>query len=165
MTLATDWQGENPAGWWLSEKLRGCRAYWDGSRLWSRGGKVITALEWFTRDLPTVPLDGEIYAGRCKVETTSRLAVQYGRFTRRCRFVAFDAPSVAGTWNERMEAAQRAWRDCVEFRLCFSRHDLIATMRDVQAKGGEGLVIRNPKVSRYEVGRTHNTLKVKYVVG
>src|SRR5215212_8733282 len=35
--LAETWDGQlDPKGWWLSEKLDGVRAYWDGKQLLSR---------------------------------------------------------------------------------------------------------------------------------
>lgn len=164
MTLGRDWQGEDPSGWFVSEKLDGCRAYWDGARLWTRGGHVINAPSWFTRKLPSgVHLDGEIFAGRGRFEE-ARLAVQYGRWTRRCRFVAFDCPSASGTWAKRMAVADSQYGDVVAVKVCQDRSSLIADLNRVQLRGGEGLVIRNPRTDRYEVGRTTNTLKVKYVV-
>src|SRR5215218_9562054 len=37
LLLAETWDGQaDPAGWWLSEKLDGVRAYWDGTRFLSR---------------------------------------------------------------------------------------------------------------------------------
>src|SRR6185436_12194449 len=37
--LAESWDGLlDPSGWWLSEKLDGVRAYWDGTKLLSRLG-------------------------------------------------------------------------------------------------------------------------------
>src|SRR5947208_15816586 len=30
LLLAETWDGSDPAGWWLSEKLDGVRAYWSG---------------------------------------------------------------------------------------------------------------------------------------
>lgn len=78
-------------GWWMSEKLEGQRAFWDGgvtrgrakasvpwantdkdsryveepisTGLWSRYGHVINAPDWFLDSLPNSPLDGELYAG------------------------------------------------------------------------------------------------------
>lgn len=158
MTLARHYDGEAVTGWLASEKLDGCRAYWDGSRLWTRGGNVIEAPAWFTRDLPArVHLDGEVYAGRGRFEE-ARLAVQNGRFTRRCRFVAFDAPNVSAAWPVRRAAAGmhcetvRPWR--VE-----SMRQLNIRLRAIQARGGEGVVLRNPAVLAYETGRTRNLLK------
>ena len=60
MTLGTDYTPDvNPVGWLVSEKLNGCRAYWDGSQFWTRGGNVIAAPDWFIDGLPAVHLDGE----------------------------------------------------------------------------------------------------------
>lgn len=43
MMHGQDWRGEDLAGWYAAEKLDGCRAYWDGTTLWSRGGLAIKA--------------------------------------------------------------------------------------------------------------------------
>jgi DNA ligase-1 len=29
---------EDPTGWYMSEKLDGVRAYWDGEQFWSKNG-------------------------------------------------------------------------------------------------------------------------------
>ena len=33
-----DWNNEDPKGWFMSEKLDGIRAYWDGTQFWSKRG-------------------------------------------------------------------------------------------------------------------------------
>jgi DNA ligase-1 len=163
-TLLRDWQGQNPSGWYQSEKLDGVRAYFDGARLWTRGGHLITAPAWFTRRLPAgVHLDGEIYAGRSRFEEARR-AVQYGQWTRRCRFVAFDCPQAAGTYAQRIAAAESHYADVVAVKVCPDRASLITDLNRIQSRGGEGLVIRSPHADRYEAGRTSNSLKVKYIV-
>jgi len=50
--------------YWVSEKLDGVRAYWDGERFWSRGGNEYRAPDWFTEGFPDVPMDGELWMGR-----------------------------------------------------------------------------------------------------
>src|SRR5680860_547118 len=40
-------QGAPLADYWVSEKLDGVRAYWDGERLWSRRGNPFQAPDWF----------------------------------------------------------------------------------------------------------------------
>jgi DNA ligase-1 len=80
------------AGWFLSEKYDGQRAYWDGgvtrglychevpfantakdgirvnppkaTGLWSRYGKAVQAPAWWLDEMPKFPLDGELYMGR-----------------------------------------------------------------------------------------------------
>src|SRR5689334_6705459 len=60
--LAERWDNEaDLAGWWMSEKLDGVRAYWDGTQFLSRLGNVYVAPEWFVAGLPSTPLDGELW--------------------------------------------------------------------------------------------------------
>lgn len=164
MTLGTDWTGQDPAGWWISEKLDGCRAYWDGARFWTRGGNVIQAPAWFIDGLPDCHLDGELWAGRGGF-TVARVATQTGRWNAAVRFAVFDAPMATGTWSARMDAARASLRTplaaCVEFRACIDRVDMGREFCRVTQAGGEGLILRNPAAVGYEVGRTANLLKVK----
>src|SRR5438552_3976778 len=48
LLLAEKWDNvTDPTGWWLSEKLDGVRAYWDGSQIVSRQGNLYHAPDWF----------------------------------------------------------------------------------------------------------------------
>ena len=63
--LAHRWDQEvDIKGWWMSEKLDGVRGYWTGNMLISRSGNPFHVPEWFTRDFPSTPLDGELWIGR-----------------------------------------------------------------------------------------------------
>ena len=44
-------QGMALEGYWVSEKLDGVRAYWNGEHLISKGGYVINAPAWFVREI------------------------------------------------------------------------------------------------------------------
>lgn len=167
MSHGRDWQGEDLAGWYLSEKFRGIRAWWDGSRLWTRGGNVIAAPVEFTNALPPgIHLDGEVWAGREPIETKARLAARFGgrHWTPAVRFVAFDAPQAAGDWLDRMAAAKRALAGCpvaevVNVTLCQSTEHAIDLLREIQAAFGEGIVARRPGVP-FSRGRSADILKV-----
>ena len=55
----------NPKGWWISEKLSGVRAYWNGEDFFTRTGTRIHAPGIFKEGLPAnVHLDGEPWIGR-----------------------------------------------------------------------------------------------------
>jgi DNA ligase-1 len=113
MTIGSDYPGGvEPTGWLVSEKLNVCRAYFDGSQFWTRGGNVIAVPDWFRDGLPAADLDGEIWAVRGHFEE-ARCAGQYGRWTRRCRFVAFDAPKALGPWKRRMSPVRGLGPDCL----------------------------------------------------
>lgn len=58
----------NPKGYWMSEKLDGVRAYWDGTQLISRGGNKYNAPAAFVAGLPAYALDGELWLGRKKFQ-------------------------------------------------------------------------------------------------
>ena len=159
MMHGKDWDGRNPKGWLASEKLDGCRAYWDGSKLWTRQGNEIN-LPRITASLPRgVHLDGEIWAGRGSF-TTARLATQYGKDAPAVRFVAFDAPKAQGFWLDRINFAASVWTDCVAAWVVKSSSELVKQMNQIVSAGGEGIVIRKPG-EPYSSGRFHHVLKVK----
>lgn len=43
VALAKEWDGRDPTGYLVSEKLDGMRCWWDGFRLLTRNGHVISA--------------------------------------------------------------------------------------------------------------------------
>jgi len=59
--LARPWQDTlDPVNFFVSEKMDGVRALWDGQSLRFRGGRLIAAPAWFLAALPAAPLDGEL---------------------------------------------------------------------------------------------------------
>ena len=111
-------------GWWFSEKLDGERCFWDGgvsrgilksevpwancakdfryqaqpyaTGLWSRYGNVIHAPNWFLDALPTVPLDGELFAlnqqKRQFTHSTIKKIVPINEEWRDITYMVFDSP-------------------------------------------------------------------------
>src|SRR5574337_1390702 len=50
--LAHTWDGEQDvSGWWVSPKLDGVRAWWDGTKFISRLGNEYHAPEWFLKEM------------------------------------------------------------------------------------------------------------------
>lgn len=112
----------NIAGWFLSEKLDGMRAYWDGglsrgikasevpyankikdhrlkvepvaTGLWSRTGKVIHAPDWWLDDLPNLPLDGELWIGRNSFQELTSIVSRFdgGLGWHDVQYCVFDSP-------------------------------------------------------------------------
>ncbi len=71
LLLAQTWTNDiELAGWWMSEKLDGVRAYWDGRQFLSRQGNVFYAPDWFIEHLPETPLDGELWLARKSFQRT-----------------------------------------------------------------------------------------------
>ncbi|MEM7152200.1 MAG: DNA ligase [Myxococcota bacterium] len=169
LLLAHRWEEQDPTGWWMSEKLDGVRAYWDGARFVSRLGNAYLAPEWFREGLPDFPLDGELFAGRGAFQRSVSIArrVDAGEAWRSLKFVIFDAPGVDGGFEDRLAHLERHFEahphdqvQVLEHRPCTGLEQLHAELSRIEELGGEGLMLRRPR-SRYEVGRSETLLKVK----
>lgn len=170
MMHGENWRGQDLTGWIATEKHRGCRAYWDGSRLWSRGGDIIEAPAWFTKGLPTgTPLDCEVWCGYdVQAENRAKLAVRYGKFEPDAQLIVFDRPAPDAAYRLRLKSANAlvlgpfknpAHGVVVPVEIKNVRHAL-KLMEYIHSKGGEGLVCYEPSAP-YSPGRTCNVLKVK----
>ncbi len=168
--LAESWDGEsNPVGWWMSEKLDGVRAWWDGTRFLSRNGKLFLAPPWFTAGLPAVPLDGELWVARKKFTLAQGIAMSgtRGDDWRQMRYVVFDAPAHGGPFEARLRyladlvgARGHEFASVLEQQQCRGFDHLWAEFARVDALGGEGLMLRKPG-SMYASGRSSILQKVK----
>ncbi|MDY3558844.1 DNA ligase [Gemmata sp. JC673] len=164
------WDGEQDlTGWWISEKLDGVRAYWDGKQFLSRGYNIYFAPDWFTAGLPNHPLDGELWIGRKRFQEASDVARSQGQPERwrPMKFLVFDAPDEAGPFEDRMKFladARPAWKapfvSLVEHAVCKGNGHLEEELERIVTLGGEGLMVRKPG-SRYERARSSSILKVK----
>src|SRR4030095_1947052 len=109
------WRGEDVRGWFACEKLDGCRGYWDGSRMWSRSGRLIEIPRQWSANLPRMHLDGEVFAGRGQWDATVAAVVR-NQCARAVCFIVFDAPETEGCWSKRIAAAAKT-----SMRLCGRR--------------------------------------------
>lgn len=169
MMLLTKYRGQNPAGWLASEKLDGCRAFWDGEVLRTRSWAAIRAPDFITAGLPRgQALDGELWAGRGQFELV-RVLVQTDRLGsadwRRVRFCVFDAPTTDEVpIEQRLERARRlcarSAAQLVEHVRLTGAEDMWARFAAVVSGGGEGLVLKRAG-SMYEFGRSNACLKLK----
>jgi len=168
--LAHTWDNEQDlAGWWMSEKLDGVRAYWDGQRFLSRLGNVYHAPDWFIAGLPRTPLDGELWLDRKMFQKAVSIVRRQDKSDewRSIRYLVFDAPGHGGGFEARVQHYhQFIARDKPPFALahphepCSGVDHLRSELKRVEALGGEGLMLRRPG-SMYEVGRSYTLLKVK----
>lgn len=156
--------------YWVSEKLDGVRALWDGERLCFRSGRLVNAPAWFVAGLPREPLDGELWIARGTFEALSgtvRRAAPRDDEWRRVRFMVFEQPDGAGTFTERsarlrdiVARAGVAWLQAVEQFRVADRAELQARLDAVVAGGGEGLMLHLADAP-YLTGRSDVLLKLK----
>src|SRR6266567_2413822 len=105
LQLAGSWDNTTDlAGWWMSEKLDGVRAYWDGKQFVSRLGNLYHAPDWFVEALPDVPLDGELWIDRKTFLRTVGIVRRQDKsdLWKEVRYLVFDAPAITGGFEDRL---------------------------------------------------------------
>jgi DNA ligase-1 len=170
LLLAESWDNAaDLAGWWMSEKLDGVRAYWDGKQFLSRLGNIYHAPDWFVEGLPDVPLDGELWLDRKKFQRTVSIVRRQDKSDhwKEIRFLVFDAPALNEDFErrlhflaDRLAGTKTPFARRHDHARCKSLDHLREELTRVEALGGEGLMLRQPN-SKYEVGRSATLLKVK----
>jgi len=170
LLLAEAWDGDaDPTGYWMSEKLDGIRAYWDGTHFQTRNGNRIFAPDWFTAGLPLVPLDGELWLGRKQFQRTVSIVRRQDQsdLWRAIRFCIFDAPGEEGGFESRLnvvrliiEMNEPPYAVAHPHTRCDGAEHLSAELDRILDMGGEGLMLRRPR-SAYVFGRSDSLLKVK----
>ncbi|MBU1443654.1 MAG: DNA ligase [Gammaproteobacteria bacterium] len=156
--------------YWVSEKYDGVRGYWDGSRLWTRGGERVMAPGWFTAPLPPTPLDGELWAGRGRfADAVSAVRDQAPSDAawRQIRFMVFDLPAQPGDFTSRLAALRKTlplaaapWVVPVPQERATTHVELMKKLDKTVRAGGEGLMLHRG-ASPYHGERNADLLKVK----
>lgn len=170
LLLAESWDcATDINGWWMSEKLDGVRAYWNGKEFISRQGNLYHAPDWFVKGLPASPLDGELWLDRKAFQRTISIVRRQDKSDhwKDIRYLVFDAPSLADPFEQRLKFIDELLtKHGPEFArihpqsVCQGIDHLQKTLAEVEAQGGEGLMLRQPS-SRYVNGRSSTLLKVK----
>lgn len=169
--LAHSWAGDiDLTGWWMSEKLDGVRAYWDGKQFISRQGNVYMAPDWFTEALPKdIHFDGELWLARKAFQRAVSIVRRQDKNNdwKEIKFVVFDAPQIEDVFEARIAFIQQTldelgskFAEPHQHVRCHGVEHLKEELARVESLGGEGLMLRKPG-SKYEVGRSYSLLKVK----
>jgi len=156
--------------YWISEKLDGVRAYWDGQQLISRGGNIIAAPDWFTAGFPAQPLDGELWFARQQFETILSIISKQQPVVsewQQLRYYIFELPNAPGTFSQRISAMQALvqkqnslyLRMVKQFRVA-DRTELFALLQQFEQAGAEGVMLHHQD-ALYKTGRSSDLLKLK----
>lgn len=157
------WTGQDLTGWVLQEKFDGVRGFWDGVKMWTRGGHEVAIPEHWRAHLPGQALDCEIFAGYGQFEA-ARVSVRTGAFHPACRLIVFDAP-LKITYRARVRYLEELMgtlpEGCVPpVTICRGNHHALDLMEECMERGGEGLIARDP-ANLYHAGRTGELRKLK----
>lgn len=171
LLLAQDYQDNiDVSQYWVSEKLDGVRAYWDGKQLISRGGNIIQAPAWFTADFPPRPLDGELWLARqqfAQILSTVSKQQPVSSEWQQLAYYIFELPQAEGTFTERIRMMQLLVQQqnspflqvVPQFRVA-DRATLLATLTQLEQAGAEGLMLHHQD-AHYKTGRSADLLKLK----
>jgi len=156
-------------GWLMSEKLDGVRAYWDGKKLISRGGNEFKVPLWFTKDFPPFEIDGELWSRRGDFDNISGIVRRQTPHEgwKELTYNIFEVPNQKGGLLSRLSVLREYLKEhpnkymkIIKQSTCKDRHHLKSFLKEVENRGGEGIVVRNPD-ALYINKRTSQALKVK----
>jgi len=165
LLLLKVYHDQNISGWVMSEKLDGIRAYWDGKHLISRGGKIIHAPSWFTKNYPAFEIDGELWTKRGDFSHISSIvrdnvpSKEWHQITHNI----FEVPNAKGNLFERLAKVKPYESRIIKIIPQIpvkSKKNMQRFLKSIEAKDGEGVVVRDPNAP-YINKRTSKALKVK----
>jgi len=142
----------NVTNWLMSEKLDGIRGYWTGKELISRSGKSFAVPDWFVQDFPPFEIDGELWSKRGDFEHISSVVNSHDGNWSAITYNIFEVPHQKGGLLERLNVLKQ-WLvkhpnkliRIIPQKVCRGSAHLKKVLAEVEKKGAEGLVVRDPK--------------------
>lgn len=154
----------------VSEKYDGIRAIWKNNKLTTRNGHPIHAPAWFTKALPDVWLDGELWSKRQDFQFVSSAVSKYQAVDsewHQITYMVFDAPGQhkpfyqrADYYTELVEKINVPHLQAVEQHQLQENAQLSAMLKRLTKQGAEGLILHRAQ-AYFQPGRSDNILKLK----
>lgn len=159
-------------GWYMSEKLDGVRAVFDGKQFYTRNGNVLDAPWRFVGPLTNLKipggfLDGELYIGRGAFSECSGIVRRHGDEWFDIQYHVFDLPCQDYSFAGRCMLLENLVDESSVPHLFYVEQvqiedsaQLYAYQETLVADGAEGLMLKNP-ASVYQQKRSGDLLKLK----
>jgi DNA ligase-1 len=164
------YNGFDPTGYWMAEKLDGVRAEWDGLGSYMSKADKMYHVPFELRDdrMPNFPLSGEWWLGRGRFQETVSI-VRNQRMDMdewgQLKFMVFELPTIEGyIFEERqnlLHERTQAYPDflkIIPWFECQSPYHFDEFYDNILDEGGEGVVLSAPE-SLYEFKRSSNQWK------
>lgn len=169
LMLAKVYKDQNISGWRMSEKLDGVRGVWNGKTLLSKQGMDLKPPKWFIKNFPPFKIEGELWTKRGDFENIVSIVNRQGnkKEWRELTLNIFDVMDEKETFEKRIKKAVNwfqkhpsEYAKTIKQIPCKDERDLHRFLKSVEKKGGEGVIVRDPKAI-YKAGRSIKILKVK----
>ena len=169
--LATNYRQDiDITQYFVSEKLDGIRAYWDGHQLHSKQGNIFTAPVWFINAFPNVTLDGELWIARRQFEKVSGI-VRTQEITnqqwQQVKFMIFDLPKSPLPFAQRINKMQQLvieadspYLQMIKQQKLTNSVALFNLLDKVVMAQGEGLMLHHQD-ALYQSKRSRDLMKLK----
>jgi len=163
------YEDQNIKGWFMSEKLDGIRAYWDGKELLTRKGKKLYPPKWFIKNFPSFELDGELWTKRDDFENIQNIVMDKkpSNYWKNITYNIFEVPNIKGDFFKRLDKAKfwfkthpNKYVNIIKQIKIKDENHLNDYLEEIISKKGEGLIIKDP-TKDYHTGRSAHILKVK----
>lgn len=169
--LATNYRQDiDISQYFVSEKLDGIRAYWDGQQLISKQGNTFTAPLWFIETFPNVALDGELWIARAEFEKVSGIVRTQNianKQWQQVKFMIFDLPKSSLPFTQRIQkiqqlvtAANSPYLQMIEQQKVTNAIALFSLLDKVVMGQGEGLMLHHQD-ALYQSKRSRDLMKLK----
>jgi len=151
---------------WISEKLDGVRAFWNGTMLISRHGSKMKCPGWFVEQLPEeISLDCELWSGRGTFEMLNGALNSNDIFGwKSINMMVFDLPNSGEPYEVRISnlanLALPNHVQIVDVIRCRGSEDIGKYLATIVDLGGEGMMANKGK-SLYKPMRVEWLFKVK----
>lgn len=167
LMLLSEYKDENLSGWFMSEKLDGVRAIWDGENLVSRNNNKFAAPKFFIENFPKTKLDGELYTKRGDFEKIASITSKLTPSDewKELKFYIFDLPEFDGNFSQKYEkmvqiSISSKFIEAIPQIKVKNNDEVFKFLDEVVNDGGEGVVVREPNLT-YENKRSTKILKIK----
>ena len=157
--------------YWVSEKLDGVRAYWNGSHFISKQGNIYKAPAWFVEGFPSFALDGELWLGRAQFDNLSGIVRKQDPIDeewQRVSYQVFDLPESDENFDLRLVQLRNffakenipSWLQLIPQYKLENEQQLLLKLKQIEDIKGEGLMLHKG-LSLYHAGRDDDLLKLK----
>jgi DNA ligase-1 len=160
----------DPANYFVSEKLDGVRAVWDGTHLRFRSGRIIHAPAWFTAGFPKHAVDGELWMRRQSFEPLSAAVRRQEAIDAEWKNISYqlyELPNGKGDFAARIQTLEAsvknagvAWLQVLPQRRVANSAALKLMLDKTVKAGGEGLMLHRFD-AQWQTGRSEVLLKLK----